>query len=184
MPYRLARKIAVGEFTSGDCLLRFKASELSVVTPKYFYVEDDTAVLFAANGTALTALLVGISDVVPLLKSEMPTYPMWIYFIGLIFAFFAKMMIQLINGDIRQREKLQHARDFIIETRVNPEIDEALIAQLDESWRLTDLQYAKLLKQHHGPTIDKARAAFFLASAVCFLLATASLIDLAGKLKA
>jgi len=147
---------------------------------KYFYVEDDTAVLFAANGTALTALLVGITDIVPLVKFLLPTYPMWLYFMGLIFAFLAKAMIQLINGDTLQREKLQNGRDVMIAASTEQDLPEEISAQLDATWKIIEAQHAKLLKPHHGPRIDKLRALFYFASAVCFLIATATLIHLAG----
>lgn len=152
------------------------------MTIKYFYVEDDTAVLFAANGTALTALLVGITDIVPLVKFPLPTYPMWLYFLGLIFAFLAKAMIQLINGDTLQREKLQNGRDVLMAATKKNELPEELSAQFEASWKILEAQHAKLLKPHHGPRIDKLRALFFFLSAVCFLIATSTLIYLAGFL--
>lgn len=152
------------------------------MTIKYFYIEDDTAVLFAANGTALTALLVGVADVIPLINFPIPTYPMWLYFLGLIFAFLSKAMIQLTNGDILQREKLQNARDFMMQVTSKPDLPEELSSQFDTTWKIIETQHGKLLKPHHGPRIDKLRAIFFFLSALCFLIATSHLIYLAGYL--
>jgi hypothetical protein len=84
---------------------------------KYFYIEDDTGVLFGANGSALTALLIAISGVVPLAKVTIPAGLMWVYLLGLVFAFLSKAMIQLTNDDTLQREKLQHMRDLSIASR-------------------------------------------------------------------
>lgn len=149
---------------------------------KYFYVEDDTAVLFAANGTALTALLVGIKDVIPLIKFQLPTYPMWLYFLGLIFAFLSKAMIQLINSDTLERERLQNARDLVLEGRARSDLTEEMSAQLDTLWSFADAAYAKLIKPQTAPRIAKLRALFFFLSSLCFLVATSALIYLAGFL--
>lgn len=149
---------------------------------KYFYVEDDTAILFAANGTALTAMLIGVKDVIPLIKFQLPTYPMWLYFLGLIFAFLSKAMIQLINSDTQQRERLQNIRDFVIESRAQPDLTEEISAGLDDTWAFAEAEYAKLIKRETAPRIAKLRAIFFFASSLCFLVATSALIYLAGFL--
>lgn len=150
------------------------------MTIKYFYVEDDTGVLFAANGTALTALLVGLTDIVPLVKFAIPTFPMWLYLFGLIFAFLSKGMIQLINGDGLQREKLQNARDVMMAAAKESDLSDEISDQLASTWKTMEIQHAKLLKPHHGPRLDKLRALFFFLSALCFLVATSTLIYLAG----
>lgn len=147
---------------------------------QYFYIDDDTAVLFAANGTALTALLVGLPDIVPLMKIPLPTYPMWIYFGGLIFAFCAKLIIQLVNGDTRQREKLQAARTFLLAALEDQHLTTEQHDQLTEQWALIERRHSMLLQPRYGPFIDQARALFFFLSAICFLTGTASLIYLAG----
>lgn len=149
---------------------------------KYFYVEDDTAVLFAANGTALTALLVGIKDLIPLIKFQLPTYPIWLYFVGLIFAFLSKAMIQLINNDTLQRERLQDARDVVLEGKARSDLTEEMSAQLDAMWSFADAAYAKLIRPQTAPRIAKLRALFFFLSAMCFLVTTSALIYLAGVL--
>jgi hypothetical protein len=154
------------------------------MTMKYFYVEDDTAVLFAANGTALTVLLVGVTDIVPLVKFPIPTYPIWLYFFGLIFAFLSKAMIQLINGDILQREKLQNARDVMMAAEKQPDLPEQISAQLEAVWKFMEQRHKTLLKLEHGPRIDKLRALFFFLSSLSFLFATSKLIYLAGLLMA
>ncbi|MER8670443.1 hypothetical protein NKH45_25240 [Mesorhizobium sp. M1156] len=149
---------------------------------KYFYVEDDTAVLFAANGTALTALLVGLKDIVPAITFPIPTFPIWLYLLGLIFAFLSKAMIQLINGDTLQRERLQNARDLLIAALKEPDLTEDISAQLDATWRWTEAEYMKLINLPNAPRIAKLRALFFFLSALCFLIATSVLIHLAGFL--
>jgi hypothetical protein len=154
------------------------------MTIKYYYVEDDTAVLFAGNGTALTALLVGITDLVSQLKFPIPTFPMWLYFVGLIFAFLSKAMIQLINGDIFQREKLQNARDVMMAAQKQPDLPEEVSAQIEATWKFMEERHRSLLKPQNGPFIDKLRALFFFLSALCFLFATSRLIYLAGFLTA
>lgn len=95
---------------------------------------------------------------------------MWLYFGGPIAAFSAKSVIQLQNEDLRQREKLQHDRDWIIEARGNP-------------WEKLSQRHRKLLKEHNGQVLDRIRASAYLASGSCFLAATASIIHLAGYAK-
>jgi hypothetical protein len=150
---------------------------------KYFYIEDDTGTLFAANGTALTALLVGITNIVPLIKFPIPTLPMWLYFLGLIFAFFSKAMVQIMNEDTLQREKLQNARDFLVNTNEKNNLTLEMKNQLDDSWKYLDQQHKSLLKLSQIPLINKLRATFFFLSALCFLMATAQLIYLASVLR-
>ncbi len=140
--------------------------------------------LFASNGTALAAILVGLPDVLPLIDFPLPTYPMWVYFLGLIFAFMSKSVIQIQNGDMRQREKLQAARDWIISVSESPDAAVELKGQLPAMWEKLDILHKKLLKEHHGPRLDKIRAFCFFAAGVCFLLGTASLIHLASYAKA
>jgi hypothetical protein len=154
------------------------------MTIKYFYVEDDTAVLFAANGTALTVLLAGITNVVPLVKFSIPTYPMWLYFFGLIFAFLSKAMIQLINDDVMQREKQQNARDVMMAADKEAELPEEVVAQLDATWKLMEERRKSLLNLQNVLRIEKLRALFFFLSALCFLIATSSMIYLASFLAA
>lgn len=147
---------------------------------RFFYIDDDTAVLFAANGTALTALLVGLADIVPLIQFSLPTFPMWAYFSGLIFAFFAKMVIQLINTDMRKRENLQAIRTFLMEVDEDANAAEELKDQIAAQWALVDQQHRTLLQAHHGPRLDRIRALSFFLSAICFLIGTATLIYYAG----
>lgn len=154
------------------------------INPKFFYIEDDTAILFASNGTALAAILVGLPDVLPLIDFPLPTYPMWIYFLGLIFAFMSKSVIQVQNGDMRQREKLQANRDWIMSANENPDTTEEFKVQLQLLWEKLDKTHSKLLKEHHGPRLDKLRAIFFFVAGLCFLIGTASLISLASYAKA
>jgi hypothetical protein len=149
---------------------------------KYHVVDDDTAVLFAGNGTALTALLIGVSNVMSLGNIPIPTASMWLYFLGLIFAFLSKAMIQLINGDIVEREKLNSMREFVIESGKNHDLTEELAQQYQETWNLLEKQHEALMKPHHGLRAAKFRAAFFFASSICFLIATSILIYQVGNL--
>lgn len=151
-----------------------------LMQPKYFYIDDDTAVLFAANGTPLLAVMATITDIIPMSKISIPTFPMWIYLFGLVFAFIAKAMIQLMNDDIRQREKLQYGRDFTVEALGREDLPPEVKAQLDTGWIALEAQYAKLLKIHHVPMINNVRALSFYLSAICFLISTSTLIYLAG----
>lgn len=151
--------------------------------PKFVYIEDDTTSFLAANGGALTALLVGLPDILPLVDFPLPTYPMWIYFLGLIFAFGAKSIIQIQNDDMRQREKLQNHRNWAITASESPDMTEELSKQLDAVWEKLAALHGRLLKEHHGPILDKARASFYFASGLSFLTATGSIIWLAGYAK-
>jgi hypothetical protein len=152
------------------------------MTPRYFYVEDDTAILIAANGTALAALLINAADIITNLRLPLPTFPMWVYLTGLVFAFGAKAVVQLMNDDIRQREKLQHARDFMIEAAKSPDLTPELNERLQSGWLSMEEHYSRLLKPVHGPRLDKLRAFLFLSSALCFLIATSTLIVVAGRI--
>jgi hypothetical protein len=152
------------------------------VTIKYYYVNDDTAVLFAGNGTALTGLLVGITNLVPLIKFPIPTFPMWIYFFGLIFAFLSKAMIQLVNDDTFQREKMQNARDVLLAAEQTLQDSDDKTDQLEAAWKLIETQHSTLLNPQSGSRVAKFRALFFFLSAFCFLIATAMLIYFAGFL--
>jgi hypothetical protein len=154
------------------------------MNPKFFYIEDDTAMLFASNGTALAALLIGIPDILPLLDFPVPTYPMWLFFAGLFLAFGAKSVIQLQNEDTRQREKLQHARDWIMNTDANPDVDGDVKTQLPALWERLDARHKRLLSERQGRALDHVRAACYLLSGTCFLAGTGSLIYLAGFAKA
>lgn len=154
------------------------------MTVRYFYVEDDTAVLFGANGTALTALLIGVTDFIPLAKFSIPTDPMWLYFLGLIFAFLAKGMIQLINDDTLQREKLQNMRDLVTSAQKETDLTQEISKQLDDMWNFMEARYKTLFSPQGVMRISHVRALFFLASALCFLIGTARLIYLAGFLVA
>jgi hypothetical protein len=69
----------------------------------------------ALNGTALTAVLAGASGLISENTIDVPTLPMWIYLAGLVFAFIAKSVIMAFNDDVKQREKSQAARDFLME---------------------------------------------------------------------
>lgn len=152
------------------------------MTPKYFYVDDDTAILVGANGSALAALLLNAANIVSELKLPMPAVPMWMYLAGLLLAFAAKAIIELQNSDVRQREKLQHGRDFIIEAQANPDITPEMADGIKTTWNLMEEQYGKLLKPQHGPMLDRWRALFYFSSALCFVIATSILIYQASKL--
>jgi hypothetical protein len=152
------------------------------MTIKYFYVEDDSAVLFGANGTALTLLLVGIKDIVPMAKFSIPTDPLWLYFMGLIFAFLSKGMIQLLNDDTLQREKLQNMRDILTTAKNVPDLDKEISSQIDNNWKIMDVRYKSLFSPNNVLRIGKLRAIFFFASVVCFLIATSRLIHFASIL--
>lgn len=152
------------------------------MTIKYFYIEDDTGVLFAANGTALTALMVGVTEIVPLIKFQFPTLPMWFYFVGLICAFVSKAMIQMTNSDTLQREKLQSARDTLMEAESKQNLPPEMKNELAKAWNQMAIQHSKLWKLEWFPRINLVRAIFFVFSALCFLIATAQLIYFAGFL--
>ena len=51
-----------------------------MATVKYFAIEDDTAILFGANGTALTAALAAIAGMISDIKFSLPIFPLWFYF--------------------------------------------------------------------------------------------------------
>jgi hypothetical protein len=143
---------------------------------KVLYIEDDTGVLFGANGSALTALLIGISGVVPLAKVSIPAGVMWVYLLGIVFAFLSKAMIQLINDDTSQREKLQHMLDLLIAARNEPNITAELSSQIGVNWRSMDARYQTLFSPNRAACINRLRALFFFLSAFCFLISTARLV--------
>ncbi|MGV2099741.1 hypothetical protein [Rhizobium sp. 21-4511-3d] len=150
-----------------------------MATVKYFYVDDDTAILFGANGTALTAALAAAGGMISDVKFAIPTFPMWIYLLGLIFAFVSKMVITAYNGDTREREKSQSVRDFLLEVRQDPDF-EATGIDWDAQWREMEERRKHLLGLHAANRLNGLRAYSFFASALCFLIATSSVIWFVG----
>ncbi|MBB3648743.1 hypothetical protein FHX14_004972 [Rhizobium sp. BK619] len=151
-----------------------------MATVKFFKVEDDTAILFGANGTALTASLAAVAGMISNIKFPIPTFPMWIYFLGLIFAFGSKMVIMIYNGDILEREKSQATRDFLLEIKDGPNLDDALKADWDTSWKMMDGRRKILLSIETAERMNYWRSLLFFASALCFLIATSSVIWFVG----
>ncbi|WP_245279815.1 hypothetical protein [Rhizobium leguminosarum] len=151
-----------------------------MATVKFFKVEDDTAILFGANGTALTASLAAVAGMISNIKFPIPTFPMWIYFLGLIFAFGSKMVIMIYNGDILEREKSQATRDFLLEIKDDPNLDDALKADWDTSWKMMDGRRKILLSIETAERMNYWRPLLFFASALCFLIATSSVIWFVG----
>ncbi|ACI55587.1 hypothetical protein Rleg2_2312 [Rhizobium leguminosarum bv. trifolii WSM2304] len=153
---------------------------MEMATVKFFKVEDDTAILFGANGTALTASLAAVAGMISNIKFPIPTFPMWIYFLGLIFAFGSKMVIMIYNGDILEREKSQATRDFLLEIKDDPNLDDALKADWDTSWKMMDGRRKILLSIETAERMNYWRSLLFFASALCFLIATSSVIWFVG----
>ncbi|EJB07813.1 hypothetical protein Rleg9DRAFT_6834 [Rhizobium leguminosarum bv. trifolii WSM597] len=153
---------------------------MEMATVKFFKVEDDTAILFGANGTALTASLAAVAGMISNIKFPIPTFPMWIYFLGLIFAFGSKMVIMIYNGDILEREKSQATRDFLLEIKDDPNLDDALKADWDTSWKMMDGRRKILLSIETAERMNYWRPLLFFASALCFLIATSSVIWFVG----
>jgi hypothetical protein len=151
-----------------------------MATVKFFNVEDDTAILFGANGTALTATLAAAAGLISDFKFPIPTFPMWIYFLGLIFAFGSKMVIMTYNGDIREREKSQATRDFLLEIKDDPNLSDALKADWGTHWKAMEERRKILLSVEVAERLNYWRALFFFASAICFLMATSSVIWFVG----
>jgi hypothetical protein len=143
---------------------------------KYFYIEDDTAVLFGANGTALTAVLAGASGLVSENKIDMPTLPMWMFLIGLVFAFIAKSVIMAFNDNVKQREKSQAVRDFLMEARKENEGNDAALKEIDAQWLIMESQRKLLLSAKMITALNWVRACTFFAAAICFLIGTSSII--------
>ncbi|OWV68908.1 hypothetical protein ATY76_10390 [Rhizobium sp. R339] len=151
-----------------------------MATVKFFNVEDDTAILFGANGTALTASLAAVAGMISNIKFSIPTFPMWIYFLGLIFAFGSKMVIMAYNGDIREREKSQATRDFLLEIKDDPNLIDALKADWDIQWKTMEERRKVLLSPNVAERLNYWRALFFFASALCFLVGTSTIIWFVG----
>ncbi|HEX8044471.1 hypothetical protein [Rhizobium sp.] len=152
-----------------------------MATVKYFYISDDTAILFGANGTALTATLAAVSGMISNVKFPIPTFPMWIYFLGLIFAFLAKAIIGIFNDDVREREKSQSVRDFIMEAMIDPHATDLLREQLSVQWIEMEDRRKILLKIATIDKLNKWRAIFFYISALCFLAGTSTIILFVGS---
>ncbi|MBX5160336.1 hypothetical protein HJB89_24940 [Rhizobium sp. NZLR8] len=151
-----------------------------MATVKFFKVEDDTAILFGANGTALTASLAAVAGMISNIKFPIPTFPLWIYFLGLIFAFGSKMVIMIYNGDIREREKSPATRDFLLEIKDDPDLDDSLKADWDTHWKMMEDRRKILLSIKTAERLNYWRALFFFASALCILTATSSVILFVG----
>ncbi|MGO6815623.1 hypothetical protein ELI02_22400 [Rhizobium leguminosarum] len=151
-----------------------------MATVKFFNVEDDTAILFGANGTALTATLAAVAGMISDIKFSIPTFPMWIYFLGLIFAFGSKMVVMTYNGDIREREKSQAACDFLLEIKDDPNLPDAMKADWDTHWQAMEDRRKILLSLKAAERLNYWRALFFFASAICFLIGTSSIIWFVG----
>lgn len=151
-----------------------------MTTVKYFYVDDDTAILFGANGTGLTATLVATSGALSSTTISMPTFPMWCYLSGLVFAFASKSVIMLYNNDVKQRERSQSARDFLIEARAKHAGDEETLSILEFNWREMEKQRSSLLTVKMTNRLNLVRAYSFVFSALLFLFGTISIIVYVG----
>ncbi|KSV75553.1 hypothetical protein N185_17075 [Sinorhizobium sp. GW3] len=151
-----------------------------MATVKFFNVEDDTAILFGANGTALTAALAAVAGMLSEVKFSIPIFPMWIYFLGLIFAFGSKIVIMIYNGDIRERERSQAARDFLIEIQADPNLNDSLKADFAVQWKVMEERRKFLLNVTVAERLNYWRVLFFFASALCFLTGTSSILWFVG----
>ncbi|TCL96103.1 hypothetical protein C8J38_101456 [Rhizobium sp. PP-WC-2G-219] len=152
-----------------------------MATVKYFVIEDDTAILFGANGTALTAALAAIAGMISDIKFSLPIYPLWFYFLGLIFAFVSKSIIALVNSDTRERERSQSVRDFLMEVRSDPNTPDDFMPEWDKLWSQMEAQRRLLLTPEFAQRLPYWRAYSFWASAFCFLVGTASIIIFVGS---
>jgi hypothetical protein len=146
-----------------------------MATVRYFYIDDDTAVLFGANGTALTTALVGATGIISDVQIELPVFPLWSYLVGLVSAFISKAVINLFNDDVRAREKAQAARDFLIDAM--NEAPPSFRPQLEAQWAAITEQHSKLLTETAVTRLNMIRAVTYLISALCFLSGTASIIS-------
>ena len=148
---------------------------------KFIYIEDDTAVLFAANGTPLLAVMAAFADIVPLQKFSMPILSMWLYLFGLVFIFFSKMIIQWFNDDMRQRERLQNGRDILLETMSRDDLPDEFRLQTEEHWKVLEGYTATLLQTDTALRLSKWRAYCFFLSGICFLVSSLILIFAASS---
>ncbi|MDR7222479.1 hypothetical protein [Aminobacter aminovorans] len=147
-----------------------------MATVKFFYIEDDTAVLFGANGTALTASLAAVAGFISDIKFPIPTFPLWAFFLGLVFAFLSKAIITIYNGDVREREKGQSIRDFVMEVADDPNMTNDLRIEMNAVWAMMEDRRKKLLSLGAVYKLEKWRAVFYFGSAICFLLGTSSIL--------
>ncbi len=147
---------------------------------KYFYVEDDTAILFGANGTALTATLAAVAGMISDIKFAIPTFPLWAYFAGLIFAFISKSVIMIYNGDVKEREKSQAVRDFLLEALPEKEALAKEGVDWDKEWADMVERRKTLLSLKTTYRLNYVRAYAFFASAICFVLGTGSILWFVG----
>lgn len=151
-----------------------------MATVKYFYVEDDTTILFGANGTALTAALAAVAGMISQVKLDIPTFPLWAYFFGLLFAFVSKSVIMIYNGDIREREKSQATRDFLMEVEGQKDALKREGFDWDDSWKAMIDRRKFLLTVKTAERLNYVRAYAFFASATCFVLGTGSILLFVG----
>ena len=149
-----------------------------MATVKYFYIEDDTGALLGANGTALTAALAAMAGLVSEVKFAIPTLPLWLYFLGLATAFVSKYVISVFNNDVRERERSQFMRDFHSEAQSEGHASESDLAGL---WARMEAHRMTLLSERMVILLTKARAYSFVASMICFLVATALVIAFIGS---
>ena len=151
------------------------------MTQKFFYIDDNTAVLIAANGSPLLVFITAIKDLIELegISSLIPA--LWIYFAGLIFAFCCKPVIEFINDDTKEREKLQYGRNLAIETLKTENLPDEIRRQAEETLVMVEHRYTKLLKPTNASKPAHLRAWFFALSCICFLVATAMLISAAAE---
>lgn len=143
---------------------------------KFIHIEDDTAVLFAANGTPLLAVMAAFADIVPLEQFSLPILPMWLYLLGLIFIFVSKIIIQTFNDDMRQRERLQNGRDIFLETLSREDIPDDFRRQTEIQLESLNAFSDKLLKIKTVNALTRWRAICFLFSGICFLVSSFILI--------
>lgn len=143
---------------------------------KFIHIEDDTGILFAANGTPLLAVMAGFTDILPIAKFHLPILSVWLYFFGLIFIFFSKIIIQTFNDDMRQRERLQNGRNILLENLSRDDIPEELRNKFEENWNALDKYTETLVQEKMTAALARWRAIFFLLSGFCFLISSFILI--------
>lgn len=142
------------------------------VNPEHTPVEDYSALLFKANGTALTVSIVAISNIIPTQDFSFPIWPSAIYFAGLILAFGVHWLTVAQNTDIRRRQQRAYVASILAEKSEQAEQHDVLKLQIEKISSELDRQEKHMFTVEQVVRLQARSSMFYWASAFCFLIGT------------
>lgn len=146
------------------------------LNPQYRRLERDwDELLFKANGASLTLYVTVITG---LIASDALSARLWalipcmIYFIGLCFAFVVHISHRAIDEDVRQRERLNDARTFIIDKLKRDDLPPTIRTELEVAFGRAEEKHKTLMTIADKERTDRLGGKAYFWSLGCFLAST------------